>query len=220
MSVEKTGAVAALICGATYIFGFVLLVGPLAGSGLDESMGDGAAAVAFMAEHTTLARLWFLVIYVLNGAALAILAVALSVRIGASCAGHGKAIFAFGVVWTTLVLAAGMAANTGITATLAALETDPERAAQIWQMTQLLENGIGGGNEVAGGLWALAIGLGGLRSTLLARPLSWCALIVGAAGLATLIPPLAPVAGAVFGLGFILWFLWAGIALLRAVPVR
>jgi hypothetical protein len=39
-------------------------------------------------------------------------------------------------------------------------------------------------------------------------------LAVGVAGMATLVPQLAE-AGAIFGLGFIAWFTWAGLVLLR-----
>lgn len=71
----------------------------------------------------------------------------------------------------------------------------------------------GGGNEIVGGLWLLLVSWSALRGGL-PKALNGVGLLVGAAGIVMLLPPLADV-GAIFGLGITVWYVWAGVALLR-----
>jgi len=49
------------------------------------------------------------------------------------------------------------------------------------------------------------------------RVLNYLGLVIGVAGILTVIPPLGEL-GAIFGLGFIVWFAWAGIVMVRSSP--
>lgn len=206
------GALAALVDAASYIFGFVLLLTLLAPSGYGS---DGAASVSFLAAHSGLMITWNLAIYVLNGLALALLAVALAGHFRPVAPGLAQAVVTFGALWATLVVGAGMVANVGLTAVVARHANDPTEAAQIWEIVHLVENGLGGGNEIAGGTWALIVGAGALATGLLSRPFGWFSVLIGASGLATIVPGLREAAGALFGLGYIVWFVWVGLALWR-----
>ena len=64
-----------------------------------------------------------------------------------------------------------------------------------------------------GGLWVLLVTIAGLRGVL-PRRLGWLGLVVGIAGLISVIPPLQS-AVYVFGLLQLVWFPWLGISLLR-----
>ena len=73
--------------------------------------------------------------------------------------------------------------------------------------------GLGGGNEIVGGLWVLLVSWIALRDVL-PKALNYLGMIVGVAGIVTLVPALTEV-GAIFGLGIIVWYIWVGIVLLR-----
>ncbi len=217
---RRLGAAAALVCGATYVFGFAVLVGVLLPAGFGAEGADAEAALAVVADNRGMVRLWYVVIYIVNAVALAVLVAALAERIAAAGQGAlGRLTRTFGTVWATLVLGAGMVMNVGLSQALPLWDAGDPDAVLLWQVADLVENGLGGGNEIAGGAWALALGIAGLASGALSRPLSVLSVVVGGAGLATLLPGAAGAGGAVFGLGFILWFFWTGAELaLRPGP--
>ncbi len=78
----------------------------------------------------------------------------------------------------------------------------------------MVTNGLGGGNEVLGGVWVLGTSIVALRERLFAPWVNRLGVVMGVAGLVTVVPALEDV-GAVFGLGLIVWFVAVGRALLR-----
>lgn len=112
------------------------------------------------------------------------------------------------------MFASGMLANVSAEAVLQLQKTYPARAAQMWQTTAVLVNGLGGGNEIVGGLWLWRVSIAGLRAPQLPRLLGFLGLAVGTASVVTSVPALAEL-GAVFGVGLIAWFAWMGVVLLR-----
>ena len=109
-----------------------------------------------------------------------------------------------------------MAANVGLGLAVEQGVADAARGAATWQTTEAIENGIGGGNEIAGAAWILAVSLAGLAGGL-PRLLCWFGLVISAGGFLTA-TPLGDIAGAVFGLGFIVWFFWRGPFMVRQHP--
>jgi hypothetical protein len=214
---KRFGAAAALLCALTYVYGFALMLTVLAPSGIGTEHPDPATTATFFAAHHGLVSSWYLAIYVVNGLALAVLAVALWDRFRPYLPGLAQVALTIGALWATLVVGAGMVANVGIATVVELHSTDPAEAARLWRVVEMVENGLGGGNEIAGGVWAVLIGVAVLKTGLMARAFGWLSLAIGAAGLSTVLPALAPVTGAVFGLGYIAWFAWAGVALLRPV---
>jgi hypothetical protein len=79
-----------------------------------------------------------------------------------------------------------------------------------------VQNGIGGGNELVGGLWVLIVSRAAMRTDALPRALSRLGILAGAAGIVTVVPALEAV-GAVFGLGLIAW---TGLVMLRSDAIR
>lgn len=75
--------------------------------------------------------------------------------------------------------------------------------------------GLGGGNEIVGGLWVLLVSSAALRAGGLPRALNYLGVVIGVAGLLTVVPALGELGGAIFGLGSIAWFVWLGIVMLR-----
>jgi hypothetical protein len=77
-----------------------------------------------------------------------------------------------------------------------------------------VQNGLGGGNELVGGTWVLLVGVATVRTGALPRALGVLGIVCGTAGIVTVVPSLEAV-GAVFGLGLVVWFAWAGVRMLR-----
>ena len=219
MTLRKAGGLAALTCAATYLVGFAMITTVFAPLGLGSGDIDTAAVVAFIAERPGVMIAWNTVIYVVNALALAVLVVALRQQIAVARSDAAVLTGTLGVIWATLVLGAGMIANVAVEQTYA-LAGAPEAAASLWETLHAVELGIGGGNEIAGGAWILAVSLAGLASGVFGRTTAGIGAISGATGLVTILPPLGEVAGAVFGLGAIAWFIAVGVSLMRKGPRR
>lgn len=220
MTLRKAGGLAALTCAATYLVGFALLVTLFAPLGFGTDEIDAAAVAAFIAERPGVLIAWNTTIYVVNALALVVLVTALRQQIARTRPDAAALSGAMGLVWATLVLGAGMIANVAVERTHA-LAAEPEAAAALWRTLHSVELGLGGGNEIAGGAWLLAVSVAGLASGACGRIPAVLGSMAGVSGLITVLPPLGEYAGAVFGLSAIAWFLAIGIVLLRgaATPV-
>ncbi|WP_342077085.1 hypothetical protein [Yoonia sp. SS1-5] len=209
------GGTAAFVCAGTYIFGFVVLLTLLAPSGYGANDADPAAIAAFIAENTGLMIIWNLAIYVVNGLALAALAVTLGMYFAGTSPHLAQMVRSFGMLWATLVVGAGMVANVGIAAVAEKFATAPDDAVRIWEVISLVENGLGGGNEIAGSVWAILIAIAAMALPRPPRALALFSVVIGVSGLLTIIPQTGELPGAIFGLGYIVWFIWVGILLIR-----
>ena len=214
-TLQKAGGIAALIESGTFIFGFALLatvLGPLFQGDL-----DGTETVRFLAAHETLYYVWNLVIYVLFGAMLVVLSLSLQERLKEPSRALMPIATAFGLIWAGLVIASGMVANVGAATVIEIAARDPAEAATVWAAVDTVSDGLGGGNEIVGGIWVSLVSLVGLQGGRLPRFLNYVGLLSGVAGIVTVVPALTDL-GAVFGVGLIVWFIWAGITLLRSSP--
>jgi len=213
-SLQRSGGVAALIAAATYVVGMVLLFSVLAPSGYGMDDADPAQIVGFLAANQVLMYSWNLIIYVVNAICLVVLSLALFERLRDGAPGLAQVATAFGLIWATLVLGSGMIANINLGETVALFPINPEQAAEHWKILDTVEEGLGGGNEIVGSLWVVLLSWAALRSAIGPRVLNFLGLVIGVAGLATIVPVLSDTGAAIFGLGFIVWFIWIGIVLL------
>jgi prepilin signal peptidase PulO-like enzyme (type II secretory pathway) len=106
-----------------------------------------------------------------------------------------------------------MVSNIAIGAVADLYDSDPAGAEPVWSALDSVQNGLGGGNEIAGGVWVLLVSLAALKTNLLPAAVNYLGIAAGVAGLITVIPALEAV-GAVFGIGLIVWFVWVGWILL------
>ena len=209
---QRAGGIAALVAAATFLFGIALFATMLT----DYTTGDPTPgeSVAFLVDNQAALYIWNLVIFIVFGIALVPVVLVLRERLRPGSPALAQAAGAFGLIWAGLVLAAGMVSNIAI-GTIADLhDTDPAAAEPVWSALDSVQNGLGGGNEIAGGVWVLLVSLAALTTAVLPRALNYLGLAAGAAGLITVIPALEAV-GAVFGLGLIVWFAWVGVVLLK-----
>ncbi|MCB0215034.1 MAG: DUF4386 family protein [Chloroflexi bacterium] len=209
---QRWGGIAALVDAAAFIFGIALLLTRLAPMAEDS---DPVATAAFLVDNQATVTLWYLVIYLVFGAFLVVLALALHERLAAGSSALMRVATAFGLIWAGLMFASGMVANVGIEAVVGMHEGDPAAAAGLWTAVSTVIDGLGGGNEIVGGLWVAMLSWAALRAGGLPKGLTYLGLLVGLSGLVTVIPGLSAL-GIIFGLGCILWFLWLGVVLLRA----
>jgi hypothetical protein len=215
IGLQRSGGIAALTAAATYIVGMVLLFTALAPSGYGMEDADPARIVAFLADNQALMYFWNLTIYVVNGICIVVLALALFERLKGSAPGLAQVATAFGLIWATLVMGSGMIANINLGETVALFPIDPENATEHWKVLNTVEEGLGGGNEIVGSLWVVLLSWAAMRGATGPRALNILGLVIGVAGLATIIPVLSDTGAAIFGLGFILWFIWVGFVLMR-----
>jgi len=207
----KVAGIAALIAATTFLFGIAMFATVLA----DYTTGDPTPeeSVAFMVDHQAALYVWNVVIFIVFGIVLVPLVLALRDRLEARSPAMAQASAAFGLIWVGLVLAAGMVSNIAIGTVTNLHDTDPAGATTVWSALDSVQNGLGGGNEIVGGIWVLLVSWAALKTAVLPRALNAVGLAAGVAGLITVIPALEAV-GAVFGIGLIVWFVWIGVLLL------
>jgi hypothetical protein len=204
---------AALVEAATFVIGIAMFATFLSDYTADDA--TPASSVAFLVEHQWSLHLWYIVILIVFGVALVPLALGLHDRLKDGAPALARVATSFGLVWAGLVLAAGMVANVGVGAVADLAGTDLDQATGLWLALEAVQDGLGGGNEVAGGVWLLLVSLAALRTHALPRWLGTLGIASAAAGLVTVIPGLEGI-GMVFGLGLVVWFAGVGVTLLRA----
>lgn len=213
-NLQKIGGVAALIAAATFLVGFVLFFTVLAAANYGSLDIDPVQHVAFLADNQTLMYIWNLIIYVAFGVVLVVLVLALHERLTVGVPALARTATAFGLIWAGLVIASGMVANIGTAVVVDLYGNDPAQAVSVWLALTVMVNGLGGGNEIVGGLWVLLVSWAAVRTGALPRALNYLGGVVSVAALLTIVPALGEL-GAIFGLGSILWFIWLGLVMVR-----
>ncbi|MEL7432597.1 MAG: DUF4386 domain-containing protein [Chloroflexota bacterium] len=211
-SLQRMGGLAGIIAALTFLFGFALFLTTFAPLIADEL--STVETVEFLRDNQTIFYVWNLVIYVLFGVMQAVLTLALAECLKSVTPGIAQITAALGLIWSGLVIASGMVANVGAAAVIDLYAVDPTQAGTVWATIDSVYKGMGGGNEIVGGLWVLLVSLAGLRGAL-PRALNLAGIVVGVAGIVTLVPMLTDV-GAIFGLGIIAWYIWVGVVLVRS----
>jgi hypothetical protein len=210
-NLQKMGGIAALIAATAYLVGIVLFLvildpgGPL----------DPVERVAFLAEKETITYIAMLFIYVVSGFILVVLVQALHERLKIGSPAMMQTAAVFGYIWAGILIAGGMIFLVGLNTVVELYDKDPAQAASAWLAVGIVFEGLGGGIETVGGLWTLLISWAALRSGEFPRVLNYLGMVVGVAGIVTIVPALEDLT-IVFGLGQIPWFVWLGSILLRS----
>jgi len=174
-----------------------------------------AEKVALIVANYASMYAMYLVTYVFYGIALGVLAFALYDRMKAGAQATMRAATAIGLLWSFALVASGMIFNYGMTTTVSLAATDQGQAQATWLAIESVAQALGGaGGEILGGLWILLVSIVALRSEALPKILGWFGVVVGAAGLASVVPPLRD-ASIVFGLMLIAWLAWLGAVLIK-----
>ena len=212
---QRWGGLAALVIAATYVVGFLAMGAYLVPAGFTDAAADPAASLDFLLSHQTSLYLWYLVLYLAGGVALVVLALGVHDRVARSQPALAKVTTGFGLIWAGHLLASGMVALLGQQATVELAAGGRDRAESTWVTLSVVQDALGGGIELVGAVWLLLVSTAALRARTFSRGVGVLGLVVGLAGVATLAPAAAEAATAVFGLGLIVWFLVAGLQLIR-----
>ena len=208
---QQAGGLAALYLAVAYLLAmpfFLLLVDY-------QSAVDPVAKVASLAANHGPMEVMYLISYVVFGIALSILALALYERLKPAAPALMQIATAVGLIWAGMLIASGLVFNAGMGAVVSLYPASPAQAVSMWQAIEPVSAGLSGSNgEILGGLWVLLVSIAVLRTGGFSRVFGWFGLVVGAIGLASVIPPLADLA-ILFGLTQIGWFVWLGFSMLR-----
>lgn len=163
-NLQRLGGVAALIEAASFLVGFALLFTLLVPAGYFAADADPVRNAAFLADNQDVMYLWYLSIYVVFGVFLVVLALALYERLKSGSPAAAQIATAFGLIWAGLVIASGMVANVGAGVVIDLYGSDPTQAGSLWLAVNTVVTGLGGGNEIVGGLWVLLISWAALQA--------------------------------------------------------
>lgn len=211
-SLHKVGGLAALFAALAYVIGFAIMA-TLLDPG-DSTGWSAAEKLAFVLQRKALFQAWVLVIYVAFGIALVVLTAALHERLETEASGWMKVATPFGFIWAGLVIASGMVSSVGLESVAAMHARDVAQAVSMWLSIGAIQDGLGGGVEIVGGVWVLLLCAALFRSTGFHRGLAWLGIVIGLSGVLTVVPVLKDL-GMVFGIIQIPWFAWLGLTMLR-----
>jgi hypothetical protein len=183
-----------------------------------SGVADPVEQVALMVDNQAFLYTMYLIIYVVWAVFLVVLALALYERLKAGSSAIVQTATVFGMIWATVIIVAGMIHNVGMENVVDLYGKDPAQAATVWLAIDSVFAGLGGSNEVLGGIWVLLISWAALRAGELPRILNYLGVAVGVAGIISIVPALAEIFIYIFALGQIVWFVWLGIVMLRSSP--
>jgi hypothetical protein len=219
-TLQKAGGMCAIVAAATYLFAMGLaftVLGPMTDPGLPfgEYMG-------FLTANRALVHVWHLVMYLVNGACLTVVVLAIRERLMDSSPNLSRVASAFGFTWVAFVFLSGVIVNFGTGALITLFGKAPGQAESLRNALDTITLGIDSSDKLLGCLWVGLVGLAALRNREFPRTFSIFGMLISAIGLVgTLIPGLESVSY-LFGIGAIAWWLAVGIAMVSrpALPAR
>jgi hypothetical protein len=213
-NLQKMGGIAALYMAAAYIVGMVGFLTIVDVSGV----ADPVEQVALIVDNQAFLYILYLITYVVWGVFLVVLALALYERLKAGSPAMVQTATVFGLIWATVIIVGGMIYNVGMDTVVDLYSKDPAQAATVWLAIDSVFKGLGGSNEVLGGIWVLLVSWAALRAGEFPRALNYLGAAIGVAGIVSVVPALAEYFIYIFALGQIVWFVWLGIVMLRSSP--
>jgi hypothetical protein len=211
----KMGGIAALIGAATNLMAIVtfMTLGP---KGFGSS--DPGQVVAFLANNQVFMRFFDITSYLVFGVSLILLSLALYERLKAgSSPTVTQAVTAFGLIYAVLVLVVGTLEISNLNTVVKLYGENPAQASTVWLILNSVASGLGGGGgeTLVNSLWILFLSWVALRAREFPRVFNYLGLVIGLAGILTvLLTSFLPMA-VVYGLGLIIWLAWLGIVMLR-----
>ena len=215
-------SISAFSAATTFIIGFALYTTSF--NGVVDEENSTLEKLGFIEENETLYYFSNVVLYIIFGLAQLALSYAMARRFRDIFPETIAFSQGLGIIWATLVLAAGMIGNVGTKTALDLLDDEPERAAALWDAVNTIQNSVGGGNEIVGGCWVLLVSLCEFLCSrfqksppttkrcdaIYSKLTATTGVAAGLAGIVHTIPALEN-AGAAFGVIMIVWYIMVGI---------
>ena len=202
---QKIGGICAIFGALIYISAFIFYGGVLV---YPRENASAVEELNFLSDNYLILSILNLVSLVLFGILLAVIVQAIHQRLRNFSSGLSKLAFVFGIIWVGLVIASGMIANIGLNSVIEIGAHDPNKAMLIWSSIAIVTEGLGGGNEIVGGIWVLLLSIIALKAQQFTKPLNFLGILVGMAGILTVYP--LDLFTEIFGISQIVWFLWIG----------
>lgn len=210
---QKVGGISALVCAATYILAMALLTTVLTPMA-DESLPFDQF-IAFFLPNQTLIFIWHFSMYLVNGAFLALLILALYQHLKTGVPALALVSACFGLFWTGLIFVDGFITLNGWEVVGRLASTDPAQAASLRLVVDTVTIGLDHSDRFLGCLWVLLTSWAAIQTGQLSKPLNFLGLALGIAGIVSSVAPALNALGYAFGAGVIVWWIWLGIVLLR-----
>lgn len=207
---QNLGGICSISLGLIYMIAFIVYGGIL------EYPKAGATDIErlqFLSDNYIMLSTINLISYVLFGILLAVLVVSIHQKIKDDLPNLSILASIFGIIWVGLVIASGMITNIGLTSVIEIGTEAPQKAISIWKSVSIVSEGLGGGNEIVGGIWVLLLSIATFKYSFFSKLLNLLGLFVAIAGILTILP--LDIFKEIFGVSQIFWFIWIGIAMLR-----
>jgi hypothetical protein len=213
-NLQKMGGIAALIGAATNLLALVVYLTVLAPTGYGSD--DSGQVVAFLADNQAFIRVWYIITYLVFGVSMIFLSLAFYERLKAGSPALAQTVTTIGLIWAVLVIVMGTLSINNLSTVVNLYGENPAQAATVWLTLDSVETGLGnnGGETIVNALWLLLLSWAVLRAMELPRVLNYLGVVIGVAGILSVV--LQPALAAVYGLGLIIWFVWLGIFMLRS----
>ncbi|MCX7027215.1 MAG: hypothetical protein NT061_07005 [Spirochaetes bacterium] len=214
-NLQKAGGVSALVSAASYVFAiglYLTLMMPLA----DSNLGiDGY--MAFFMPHKSLAFVWTFSMYLVHGASLVVLVLALHERLKDTSPRLSIIAAGFGFIWAAFVLLSGFINIWGNEALITLYGKSREQAEALKNALTIITLGIDSSDRFLGSLWVGLVSLAAFRTKAFPKAFNIFGLALGAAALmiGLILPVNDTSASFLFGVGAIVWWLALGISMLR-----
>ena len=88
----------------------------------------------------------------------------------------------FGMIWGCVIIASGTINNAGMESVVDLYGRDPGQAGTVWLAIESVLEGLGGSNEILGGIWILLISWVAVRAGEFPKFLNYLGMAVGVAG--------------------------------------
>lgn len=209
-NIQKMGGWGALVNSAAYLIGIIIaftIVQPV----LDAEPQE---YVEFLVDNHTAMYIWHFILYILAGVFMVPMVLGVHDRIKAGNLALTQITTGFGLIWAGLVIASGLLILTDMNLIIDLYDRDPVQAVATYETLASVEDALGGAIELPGGIWILLLSIVALGAGEFSKALNYLGIVVGLAGILTVIPQLYDLGG-IFGIGFIIWFAWAGLDLVR-----
>ncbi len=212
-TLQKVGGISALVCAGTYILAMALLTTVLTPMA-DESLPFDQF-ISFFLPHQSIIFIWHFSMYLVNGAFLVLLTLALYQHLKTDAPALALAAACFGLLWTGLIFADGFITLNGWEVVGRLASTDPAQAASLRLVVDTVTIGLDHSDRFLGCLWVLLSSYAALLTGRLSKPLNFLGLALGMAGVVSSVAPALNALGYAFGVGVIVWWIWLGIVLLQ-----
>lgn len=207
---QKFGGYCSILLGLIYISAFIVYGGVL---DYPNANATEIERLNFLSDNYLILSIVNFISYVLFGILLAVLVVSIHQRIKDYLPNLSLLTSVFGIIWVGLVIASGMITNIGLHSVIEIGIDEPQKALSIWSSVGIVSEGLGGGNEIVGGIWVLLLSIMAFKSSFFSKSLNIIGLLVGIAGILTVFP--FDLFEEIFGISQIIWFIGIGISMIR-----